>query len=74
MLEHRRRTWRENKLYKANMKKDRGSFVKDGGQSFPKGQSGGIPGPGTTRVPPRGQGAAQENQPLPSVQQEGPLG
>eukprot|EP00435_Cladocopium_sp_Y103_P028637 s478_g7.t1 len=52
VLEQRRRTWRENKLFKANMKKDRGSFVKDGGHSFPRGQSGGVPG--AARDPPRG--------------------
>ena len=51
VLEQRRRSWRENKIYKANMRKDRGSFVKDGGSSFPKGQTGGIPG--AAREPPR---------------------
>ena len=44
VLEQRRRTWKENKILKADMKKDRGTFVKDGGASFPRGQSGGTPG------------------------------
>ena len=44
VLEQRRRSWKENKLFKADMKKDRGSFVKDGGKSFPRGQFGGVPG------------------------------
>ena len=52
VLEQRRRTWRENKLFKASMKKDRGSFVKDGHNSHPRGQAGGVPG--ASKEPPRG--------------------
>ena len=39
----RRRTWKENKIL---IKKDRGSFVKDGGSSYPRGQFGGPPAGG----------------------------
>jgi len=42
----RRRTWKENKILKADIKKDRGSFVKDGGSSYPRGQFGGPPAGG----------------------------
>ena len=40
----RKRTWKENKQYKAEAKKDRGSFVKGPGAGAPRGQAGGIPG------------------------------
>ena len=37
VLENRKRTWKENKLYKANLRKSRGSFVKtEGGSAAPK--------------------------------------
>ena len=43
----RRRTWKENKLFKAEAKKDRGSFVKsEAGTTAPKGRFGGTPGTG----------------------------
>ena len=44
VLEHRRRTWKENKLLKADLRKDRGAFIKDGGPSFSRGQHGGPSG------------------------------
>ena len=46
VLEQRRRTWRENKILKADIKKDRGSIMKDGGASYPRGQQGGPPAGG----------------------------
>ena len=51
VLDQRRRTWRENKILKADIKKDRGAFTKDGGLSHPRGQSGGTPGGGVGRRP-----------------------
>ena len=52
VLDQRRRTWKQNKLFKADMKKDRGSFSKDGQQGYPRGQAGGVPGkmPGRPRL------------------------
>eukprot|EP00435_Cladocopium_sp_Y103_P030682 s4658_g7.t1 len=43
-MEQRRRTWKQNKLFKADVKKDRGSFSKDGQAGPPRGQAGCIPG------------------------------
>ena len=48
----RKRSWKENKAFKAEVRKDRGSFVK-GDDAPPKGHSGGTPG---FRDHPRGQG------------------
>ena len=42
--DRRRRTWKENKNYKAEMKKDRGSFVKGVSGDHPRGATGGLPG------------------------------
>ena len=39
-----RKTWKQNKLLKTDMKKDRGSFMKDGNHSHPRGHLGGVPG------------------------------
>lgn len=45
VLEARKRTWKENKIYKANLKKDRGSFTKtDSGSTAPRAAHGGPPG------------------------------
>ena len=44
VLDQKRRSWKQNKLFKAEIKKDRGSFVKDGNQAAPRGQHGGVPG------------------------------
>ena len=49
VLEQRRRSWKENKLLKADMRKDRGNFVKDGANAAPRGQYGGVPGGGIRR-------------------------
>lgn len=46
VLEQRRRTWKENKVLKADMRKDRGNFIKDGANAAPRGQYGGVPGGG----------------------------
>ena len=47
VLEHKkRRSWKQNKLFKADVKKDRGSFVKDGNQAAPRGHHGGVPAGG----------------------------
>lgn len=43
----RKRTWKENQLYKASARKDRGTFVKSdrpASSSAPRGSGGGIPG------------------------------
>ncbi len=42
----RKRSWKENQLYKASARKDRGSFVKGerSSSSAPRGSHGGIPG------------------------------
>ena len=43
----RRKTWKENKQYKAEARKDRGSFMKgDGNPTAPRGRYGGTPGSG----------------------------
>ncbi|CAE7735919.1 unnamed protein product [Symbiodinium sp. CCMP2592] len=39
----KKRTWKENRLMKAEMKKDRGSFIK-GSDAPPRGHGGGLPG------------------------------
>ena len=45
VLESKRRSWKENKIYKANIRKDRGSFSKsEAGSTAPKGPHGGVPG------------------------------
>ena len=45
VLENRKRTWKENKMFKANLRKNRGSFVKtEVGSTAPKGPSGSHPG------------------------------
>ena len=45
VLEARKRTWKENKIYKANLKKDRGSFTKtEAGSTAPRPAHGGPPG------------------------------
>lgn len=44
VLEQKRRSWKQNKLFKAEAKKDRGSFVKDGNRGLPRGHHGGAPG------------------------------
>ena len=45
VLESKKRSWKENKLYKANVRKDRGSFSKsEAGSTAPKGSHGGVPG------------------------------
>ena len=45
VLESKRRSWKENKIYKANIRKDRGSFSKsETGSTAPRGPHGGIPG------------------------------
>ena len=43
-FDRKRRTWKENKNYKAEMKKDRGSFVKGVPGDHPRGAGGGLPG------------------------------
>ena len=53
--DRKRRTWKENKLFKAEARKDRGSFVKGSGTEAPRGASGGPPGArSTTQAPFRG--------------------
>ena len=42
--DRKRRTWKENKVFKAEARKDRGSFVKGSGAEAPRGASGGPPG------------------------------
>ena len=45
VLGARKRTWKENKIYKANLKKDRGSFTKtEAGSTAPRAPQGGFPG------------------------------
>ena len=45
VLEARKRTWKENKIYKANLRKDRGSFTKtEAGSTAPRVAQGGPPG------------------------------
>ncbi len=45
VLEARKRTWKENKIYKANLRKDRGSFTKtEAGSTAPRVAHGGPPG------------------------------
>ena len=39
----KRRSWKENRIMKAEMRKDRGSFIK-GSDAPPKGHGGGLPG------------------------------
>ena len=43
-FEKKKRTWKENKNYKAEMRKDRGSFMKGISGDHPRGASGGLPG------------------------------
>ena len=43
-FDKKKRTWKENKNYKAEMKKDRGSFVKGVAGDHPRGAGGGLPG------------------------------
>ena len=40
----KRRSWKENKKFKAEARKDRGSFVKGASGEAPRGQYGGVPG------------------------------
>ena len=43
----KKRTWKENKQFKAEARKDRGSFMKsEAGSSAPRGRHGGVPGTG----------------------------
>ena len=72
----KRRSWKENKKFKAEARKDRGSFVKGASGEAPRGQYGGVPGqkPPLLSAPwkdaSRGVEEDHEVSPLP---QEGPL-
>ena len=63
----KRRTWKENRLMKAEMRKDRGSIVK-GSDAPPRGHGGGLPGGRDYhrgrdgRGAPRGRGAMSREQ------------
>ena len=52
----RKRSWKENKLFKADIRKDRGSFIKDGTNGYPRGQAGGPPAGGVAGRNPSRQG------------------
>ncbi|CAE7227097.1 GIP, partial [Symbiodinium sp. CCMP2456] len=52
---HKRRSWKENKKFKAEARKDRGSFVKGhAAAEAPRGQFGGAPGQKASFFKPRG--------------------
>ena len=55
-FERKKRTWKENKNYKTEMRKDRGSFVKGISGDHPRGASGGLPGRDSRGRGPKGAG------------------
>ena len=70
-IHKKRRTWKENKNYKAEMKKDRGSFVKGVSGDHPsRVLEGGLPGAKEHRA----RGPKGQDLTIQAVQQEGPLG
>lgn len=49
----KKRSWKENKMYKAEARKDRGSLMKSGRAAAPRGKYGGVPGQGPPKRPSR---------------------